>query len=466
MLNIIDSLNTKVKAAQSQLNNFLDGTIPTIREIVENTILVKNPDQNKKSTTLEIDGDYEINSKGRLALHEPACPIHGTKYITKNGWTQNILETITGDKIKIIRQMHICSECQTVILPSLECLKIPYGRIMKDGQRYLLELTIEDGLSLRKAKRRLKNTFGFEIDISRLWYLIQSTGIKCNKQTNELTNSGILNFSGIVAYDEDILRKVGNNVVKMTAFDAVYGYALQEDVKENKKSDTIESFLVDALEDKPVHAIVTDCDLKYPDIIKKNFPNAVHQLCVGHFNDIIDDDIRKAAGLNYGKKKELPKEYQKFKGEIHFIFHSKNRVIAEKKLYSLMQRELGKDTAIDDILMKVKAYFCNLTHFMDDGRIPNTNNKLESWYSTMEPNYNNNRRFKSIDGASNYSSCQTLFRNFYKIAEGTYVNSSPYSRAGLDHGEDDWLNIMGFGDKIYKLIKTIDKAILSKIGII
>jgi hypothetical protein len=160
MINIIYSLNTKVKAAQSVFSNFVDGKIPTISDIVENTILVNNPDQNKKSTTLEIDSDCQINAKGRLALLNPACPIHGTEYITENGWTSNILETITGDKAKIIRQMHICSECRTVFLPSLNYLKIPYGRITKDGQRYLLELTIEDGLSLRKAKRRLKNTFG------------------------------------------------------------------------------------------------------------------------------------------------------------------------------------------------------------------------------------------------------------------------------------------------------------------
>ena len=48
MLNIIDSINTKVKAAQSLLDNFIDENRPTIRDIVENTIMVKNPDQNKK----------------------------------------------------------------------------------------------------------------------------------------------------------------------------------------------------------------------------------------------------------------------------------------------------------------------------------------------------------------------------------------------------------------------------------
>ena len=62
----------------------------------------------------------------------------------------------------------------------------------------------------------------------------------------------------------------------------------------------------------------------------------------------------------------------------------------------------------------------------------------------MEPNHRNNRRFKSLEGASNYSNCLILPRNLYRIEEGTYVNSSPYSRAGLDYKDDDWLNLIVF----------------------
>jgi len=102
---------------------------------------------------------------------------------------------------------------------------------------------------------------------------------------------------------------------------------------------------------------------------------------------------------------------------------------------------------------------------MEDRRIPKTNNILESRYSTTESNYNNNRRFKTVDGANNYCNCQTIFRNFHKIEEGTYANSSPYSRAGMDHGNDDWLNIMEFGDKIFNFIKSMENSILSKLVI-
>lgn len=457
-MSIINILASKVKAVQTKIEQYLNGK-PTIEQIVEEIIEVK--EEKKKSTTIEIEGDYEINSEGRLSLKDPECPVHGTKYITKNGWTKNLLELITGEKIKIIRQMHICNKCATVFLPSLECLKIPFGRITKDGQRFILELTIEDGLSLRKAKRRLKNTFGLEISIDRIWYLLQKTGKKCEKFTEELD----IKSSGVFCYDEDVLRKTDKNAYKMTLLDAGTGYAFKEEVKENKQSDTIESFLVEGLKDKKVDAIVTDCDPKYPPIIKTKFPDALHQFCVGHFNDIIDDDLRKAAGLKYGKKKELPDDFKKLKGKFYYVFSSKNRIIAEMRLYRLFEEEFGKNPEIDALLLKTKENFYNLTHFMEDSKIPKTNNILESRYSTTEPNYNNNRRFKSLDGANNYSNCQTVFRNFHKIEEGTFVNSSPSSRAGYEQGSGDWLNIIGFGDKIFNFIKSFEKAVLTKLGV-
>jgi hypothetical protein len=87
--------------------------------------------------------------------------------------------------------------------------------------------------------------------------------------------------------ESHVLRKTDKNAYKMTLLDTVSGYAFKEEVKENKQSDTIEKFLVGGLKDKKVYAIVTDCDPKYSPIIKTNFPDALHQFCVGHFNDII-----------------------------------------------------------------------------------------------------------------------------------------------------------------------------------
>jgi hypothetical protein len=46
-----------------------------------------------------------------------------------------------------------------------------------------------------------------------------------------------------------------------------------------------------------------------------------------------------------------------------------------------------------------------------------------------------------------------------------YVGSSPVSRTGYEQGNDDWLNIMEFGDKIFNYIKSFEKNVLSKLGI-
>jgi len=49
-----------------------------------------------KSIKIEVEDEYIINSKGRLTLLNPKCPIHGDRHITENCWTSNQLETIMG----------------------------------------------------------------------------------------------------------------------------------------------------------------------------------------------------------------------------------------------------------------------------------------------------------------------------------------------------------------------------------
>ncbi len=85
-MSIIDILSSKVKAVQTKIEHFLDG-IPTIQRIVEETIKVEENKTQPK--TIEIDGEYEINSQRRLALKHPGCAIHGTKYITNPSFSKN-----------------------------------------------------------------------------------------------------------------------------------------------------------------------------------------------------------------------------------------------------------------------------------------------------------------------------------------------------------------------------------------
>jgi hypothetical protein len=60
-------------------------------------------------------------------------------------------------------------------------------------------------------------------------------------------------------------------------------------------------------------------------------------------------------------KKELPDEFKKIKGKSYYVFSSKNRLIAEHRLYRVFQAEYGKNPEIDAILLKIKENFYNLT---------------------------------------------------------------------------------------------------------
>jgi hypothetical protein len=91
VMTIIDVLTSKIKSVQSKLEYYVDGK-PTLQMIVGETLKIER--EKTKSATIEMDGDFEINSEGRLALKTPGCPIHGNQNITKNGWTKNTLVLI------------------------------------------------------------------------------------------------------------------------------------------------------------------------------------------------------------------------------------------------------------------------------------------------------------------------------------------------------------------------------------
>jgi hypothetical protein len=43
--------------------------------------------------------------------------------------------------------------------------------------------------------------------------------------------------------------------------------------------------------------------------------------------------------------------------------------------------------------------------------------------------------------------------------------STPVSRTGYEQGNNDWLNIMEFGDKIFNYLKSFEKSVLSKLDV-
>ena len=461
---MIKILTDKIKAAQSRIHHFLNGGTPTVEEIAEDIFVEENTHESK---TIKVSGDYEINEKGRLALLNPSCPEHGPNHITLNGWTSTTLKPITGETIQITLQRHTCSECNTILVPDLSEIKQPYNQVVKQGKRFALELMVEDGSSARKATNRIQQTFGLDIDHTTPWHWIQKTGDVAKEKNAELMQDVVL--SGVFNYDEKILLNTHKNVCKLTLRDANIGVVVDEDVKDNKRNETIEEFLetlkgkkmmrygiVETITKDSEIKIVTDLDENYRTIVKEKYPNAKHKLCNGHLNEKIERDLRMSAGLMYKRKPDLPADHQKLKNSINWIFKAKTDAEADKRLYYVFENYYGHmDKIVDDLLDYIKEHFRNFTYHIEDASIPLTNGGIESKYAEYEPNYLPMKRFKDIESARNYSMCQMLHRNFYKVKEGVNKGTSPFTRAGLDDAAGDWLEAIGLGSPLHNILKQV-----------
>jgi len=438
-----------------------------LKNIVTKIAEIQVEEKPAESKVIKVDGDYEINEKGRLALMNPPCPEHGSKYVTMNGYTSSTVESITGEKIKIILRMHVCSKCGTILMPDLSEIKRPYNPVAKQGRRFAVELMVEDGSSNRKAANRIQRTFGLDVNHTRLWYWIQKIGRFAKEKNSELMQDIVL--SGVFNYDEKILLKIHKNVYRLTLRDANTGVVVDEDVRDNKRNETIKEFLetlkgkkmmrfgiIETITKDSEMKMVTDLDEDYLTILKEIYPNSKHQLCKGHLNEKIERDLRMSAGLGYKRKPELPADYKELKNSINWIFKAKTDAEADKRLYYVFEKYYGcMDKIVDDLLDYIKKHFRNLTYHIEDASIPMTNGGIESKYAEYEPNYLPMKRFKNIESARSYSLCQMLYRNFYKIKEGINEGTSPFTRAGLKGISDDWLEALGFGPPLYSILGQV-----------
>ncbi|MEM3445658.1 MAG: hypothetical protein QW115_06790, partial [Thermoplasmata archaeon] len=119
-----------------------------------------------------------------------------------------------------------------------------------------------------------------------------------------------------------------------------------------------------------------------------------HQLCV--FHQLMN--VRKVLEELYSEKtrKRLNAEGKMWMHEIVNIFRSEDREEAWNKLEKLYAREeipwkLRKE------LEKMGERFENLTWYLEDGRVPMTNNRIELYYRITQPQ-RTKKRFKTKEG--------------------------------------------------------------------
>lgn len=261
----------------------------------------------------------------------------------------------------------------------------------------------------------------------------------------------------IVNYDEQHPKSGRTQKFRLSLLNYQTGIPIAEGLFDNKNDATIEAFLREHLDVDKELIIITDCDRRYPAILKRIWGSRViHQKCLLHLNKLVvkefgrnttlQDEYNKYLILNifYNRRKELKFLERKLKKQRKKHFASAKElwdwVKKQKRLFrdyvrklenqrrrdgkNLPQRPLWKAQQLFDRLWQqqqllpraaqvrlqmIKEEWQALTAFYHIKGCPATNNTLENYYSTSLKTHRK-KQLRTDQGIINHMKLSALKR--------------------------------------------------------
>jgi len=393
----LPALIKRIRVVQSQIEDFINGD-----EVVE--ITDKHKFVKKKAIEylgLEVKSEtLIINHKGCIAIAKPVCPDCGSLEVYENGTRSRHPKTVTGEEIEIKIQKYLCKMCRKTFEPSLDKFVKKHQRVSQEIQAFAVTTYRDCKLSGSETAELCQELYGVRISEStvRRWSKKYS-----EEPVENLVEEEEKEPSNIYNMDEQRILINGKEHWRYIVIDNNRNVICDE-VRENRKSEAITDVMIKYLANRDVYCIVTDMDKKYRSAIeklreeiarRKNRPvksvKIKHQLCVFHLFKEVNRVLKECGGLY---RKKLHPEYEKLRKEIYSIFYSENREIAWEKLKSITNRS-GYPREIRKLLEKIANNFEDLTHYMEDRKIPMTNNNAELYFRTTKPEIIK-KRYKSV----------------------------------------------------------------------
>jgi transposase-like protein len=257
--------------------------------------------------------------------------------------------------------------------------------------------------------------------------------------------------SGVYACDEQHLKILGKEMFRHAVVDSA-GEVIAEEVHHDKSEDTIADFWKRSLDGRPLKAVVTDLDRKYPPalerVVHERFPvlpmgakPVMHQLCTLHAQRWFSRECRDAE-RSARKKEGVKKSYDTERSLLRLCFcldrpEQVNKVVKglpddhRPWVEKLMERiEAGEVTArqasrqVFDVMWRWRSPYAAravsvlksfmekwecLTHFYDHPEIPRTSNEVERLFSRTNPE-RVKRRFRTEAGIMSHLSAKYAAR--------------------------------------------------------
>jgi len=271
----------------------------------------------------------------------------------------------------------------------------------------------------------------------------------------EILRGLVLPFSGITCVDEVYFRRVKgifcfcvnavdartgrivfsetyyvNTVKAMEKFGELHGENITA-----TKTEAIRMFLKDLAGIIKPHAIITDQNASYGELIGEIFPTAKHFLCTFHIIEEIKDKCRVSRGF-----RRAP-EFEAIRKELLAVFEAPTLKEAEDRLDKVLIRKkdyLGNRLeTLFDMLEKNRERLFPYLRF----GINRTNNPVEHYHGFVKRFQHVSHKFSTLEGLRALMSAFALFYNFAPKLEGPNKGVSPFQNAGWDHKMDMWTYI-------------------------
>ncbi|MDR3062534.1 MAG: hypothetical protein LBU40_00155, partial [Methanobrevibacter sp.] len=296
---------SNIKSIQYKLSDF-GAKVPDFKEAVKNSFNHLN--KFKTDINIHIPEPYHFEFNNRICPHCGEDSLNKKKFVTKDV----ILDKI--GEVKFYLKQYYCKECHTYHKVKLKHIIKDYEKISKPFKDKLIRKSKTGRKSLRKTSEDYKED---DISIShQSIHNILNIGDK-----NELTFK-TLDLTGYFEFDEQHLTMQKNKKFKGQLIDSTTNQTISIKIHDKTNSKNVKKFLQKNIPENKRKCITTDHHPAYTAPIK-NLGFEKHQLCVFHFEKIVDDKINEHFKKNKYTKKEK-KKIKKYGWKLKNLFISKD----------------------------------------------------------------------------------------------------------------------------------------------
>lgn len=287
----------------------------------------------------------------------------------------------------------------------------------------------------RGSYRRTADSIGRRIGYMQLFRIIDRLGRGC-KSPAQLALELRPAWSGMLGLDGKVIKVDGEEIVHLIAVDLGTQDVVDCALVEHEDYASIEPFLREIRDEigyTPDEAVI-DLDPAWREAVRDVFPYTPIQLCVVHFERIVDRTIP--------KRKRTPRQNE-LKGMIRNVLYARSEEGARDAFVELMKkRGRFRDKNSKYVLRSLRENFEHLiTHF----RIKNsfrTNNITESVNDKIEMKLKMIRGYKRARSAKNSLELIVMhyrFKPFSSCRKKEHNGKSPLNLAGVDTSKLDWI---------------------------